>query len=290
MRERWFWAQGRQRRGPVLLPELVECALRQTEPRAVLVWRKGLAGWTRAVDVPEVEQRIAPLVTRREASEAAARPSVATPSPAPPAPLAPKVKPAGSNALVYGGIAAGVAVLGLLGWLFWPRPQPGGVPLGGTSSENAPAVVVPGSAPPAPPPTTPAPPSPAASVAPTVAVRESELPSPELRKLRGVAAWSGDTLKLTVFNGTAWRVTEIHVRLARFDGQDLVEDAQPVRLLPPGEQVDTDVAEILRQVAPDRRKAGINALDTGALEGRAGPRPESFRWEIESARGYAPSR
>lgn len=290
MRERWFWAQGRQRRGPVLLPELAECALRQPEPRAVLVWRKGLAGWTRAADVPEVEQRIAPLLTRREASEAAARPSVATSAPAPPAPLAPKVKPAGSNALVYGGIAAGVAVLGLLGWLFWPRPQPGGVPLAGTSSENAPAVLVPGSAPPGPPPTPPAPPSPAASVAAPVAARESELPSTELRKLRGVAAWSGDTLKLTVFNGTAWRVTEIHVRLARFDGQDLVEDARPVRLLPSGGQVDTDVAEILRQVAPERRKAGINALDTGAFEGRAGPRPENFRWEIESARGYAPSR
>lgn len=287
-RERWFWAQGRQRRGPVLLPELVECALGQPDPKAVLVWRKGLAEWTRAVDVPDVAQRIAPLVARREAAEAAARPSVAIAAPAPPAPV---VKPAGSNALVYGGIAAGVGVLGLLGWLFWPRPEPKGVPLGGTSPENAPAVVVPGGATPVAPPTTVGPPSAAPSAPPaaeSVAARESELPRTELRKLRGVAAWSGDTLRLTVYNGTAWRVTELHVRLARFDGQDLVEDPGPLRLLPPGGQVDADVADLLRQVAPDRRKAGINALDTGPFEGRAGPRPENFRWEIESARGYAP--
>lgn len=283
-RERWFWAQGRQRRGPVLLPELVECALRQPDPRAVLVWRKGLAEWTRAADVPEVERRIASLVTRREAEQTAARPSAAIPSPAPPAPGA---KPAGSNALVYGGIAAGIGVLGLLGWLLWPRPVPTGVPLGGTSPENAPAVVVPGGAPAAAPasPASPAPPA-----AATVAVHESELPRSELRKLRGVAAWSGETLRLTVYNGTAWRVTELHVRLARFDGQDLVEDPGPLRLLPPGGQVDADVADLLRQVAPDRRKAGINTLDTGPFEGVAGPRPENFRWEIESARGYAPSR
>jgi hypothetical protein len=119
-------------------------------------------------------------------------------------------------------------------------------------------------------------------------VRETELPPAELRKLRGVAAWSGDQLKLTVYNGTEWRVTEVSVRITRFDGQDLVEDPRPIRLLPPGERVEEGVADLLSKVAPDRRKPGLNALDTGGFAGRAGAQPENFRWQIEAARGYAP--
>jgi len=45
---------------------------------------------------------------------------------------------------------------------------------------------------------------------------------------------------------------------------------------------------LLSRVAPDRKKPGLNPADTGPFEGRAGAQPESFRWEIESARGYAP--
>ena len=303
-RERWFWAQARQRRGPVLLPELVECVLGQPNPRAVLVWRKGFAEWTRAEDVPEIQRRIAPVVARREAEEdvvrrgGASAPAAAEASSAPTRPA-----PAGSNLAVYGSIAAGLVLMGLLGWLFWPRPAaaPQAVPLGGSSAEDAPAVVLPaGSAPGAAPGAAPsAVPGAAATTvtpaaAPTqapaagVAARETELPTAELRKLRGVAAWSGDRLKLTVYNGTAWRVTELFVRITRFNGDNLIEDPRPVRLVPPGAQVDEGVADLLSQVAPDRKKPGLNALDTGPFEGKAGVRPENFRWEVESARGYAP--
>jgi len=54
---------------------------------------------------------------------------------------------------------------------------------------------------------------------------------------------------------------------------------QPV---PPG------VGDLLDRVAPDRKKPGLNPLDRGSFEAQAGPRPEVFRWEIESARGYVP--
>jgi hypothetical protein len=118
--------------------------------------------------------------------------------------------------------------------------------------------------------------------------KESELPAPEIKKLRGVAAWSGDTLKLTVYNGTAWRVTEVYVKVGRFVNDDFVEDPRPILLVPPGGQVDAGVADLLSRVAPDRKKPGLNPADTGPFEGRAGAQPESFRWEIESARGYAP--
>jgi hypothetical protein len=308
-RERWFYGQNLQRRGPVPLTQLVEAVLAQTDPRATLVWRKGFAEWTRAEDVPEVERRIAPYLARKEAEAAARRPP--PPPAAPPATVyvpTPAARPA--SPLLYGGIGAAVIlVLGVGAWLMWPRPQPTIppqlVPLGGETTESAPAVVIPapGSTPVATP--TPSAPPPVAATPKPVAVatpvptptpvpagvgnREAELPPSEVKKLRGVAAWSGTTLRLTVYNGTAWRVTALYVKIGRFSGDQFKEDDRPVLLLPPARNVDTGVADLLSKVAPDRKKPGLNPLDTGPFEGEAGAQPESFRFEIESARGYPPA-
>jgi hypothetical protein len=303
-RERWFFVQGHQRRGPHPLNQIVESVLGQADPRAVLVWRKGFADWTRAEDVPEIERRLAPFLAKKAAEEAAKR----GPAPAPvetaraAAPIRAEEAKPGSPALVYGGIAAGVAVLGLLAWLFWPRaeppaPAPSALPLGGSTTDTAPAVVIPAG--PRPTPTPVAPPTPApvvrATAAPatppptvTLAEKESDLPKAELRRLRGVATWAGDTLKLTVYNGTGWRVTELYVKISRFKEDDFIEDPRPLVLLPPGAAVDAGVADLLSRVAPDRKKPGVNPADTGPFEGKAGQQPENFRWEIEAARGYAP--
>jgi hypothetical protein len=304
-RERWFHAEGGQRRGPVSLSQLAVSLLEQPDPRAVLVWKKGFTGWTRAEDVPEVERRLAPMIARRAAKEPPKVPVAATVEARPPRARVEEAKP-GSPALVYGGIAAGIAVLGLLGWLFWPRAEPapprGPVPLGGTTTENAPAVVLPAgrtgatpaeatAAPPAaaatPTTTRPAAPTPAPEPA-AVADRETSLSTADVRRLRPVWIWEGETLRATVYNGTAWRVTELYVRVSRFVNDDFVEDRQPLLLLPPGGQVDAGVADLLSKVAPDRKKPGLNPLDTGVFEGKAGVRPENFRAEIDSARGYAP--
>ena len=296
-RERWFFAQGNQRRGPVPFNRLVESVLGQLDPRAVLVWRKGLAEWTRSEDVPEVERQLLPLLASKAAEEAARRAPAAAPSVAPQPVRVEDAKP-GSPALVYGGIVGGVVGLVLLGWLFWPRPQPAApqpVPLGGTTAENTPAIVIPpppADAPatpvPTPPPVTMTTPRPAAPAAAVLADRESELPLAELRKLRSVWAWEGEALTGTVYNGTGWRVTELYVRVGRFVSDDFVEDPRPLLLMPPGAQVDAGVADLLSRVAPDRKKPGLNPLDTGTFEGQAGARPENFRAGIESARGYAP--
>ena len=298
-RERWFYAHGNQRRGPAPLSQVVESVLGQPDPKAVLVWRKGFADWTRAEDVPEVERRIAPFLARKAAEEAARHPAPPPPvAPAPPARVVEEAKP-GSPLLVYGGIAAGVAVLALLGWLFWPRSEPAQpVPIGGTTVENAPAVVIhappvgtPSAAPvttPTPAPTPPPRPTPAAPAVTAMSDREADLPKSEIRKLRPVWAWEAETLKGTVYNGTAWRVTELYVRVGRFINDDFVEDPRPIVLSAPGSEVDAGVADLLSKVAPDRKRPGINPLDTGVFQGRAGARPENFRAEIESARGYAP--
>jgi hypothetical protein len=316
-RERWFYAQSHQRRGPVALGELVENVLKQGEPRAVLVWRKGFADWTQAEDVPEVERRLAPFLARKAAAEAARR----TPAPAPAAPAQVTPPPAPSGAspmLIYGGVATGVIVTGLVAWLLWPRAEvvaPADiVPLGGTTAENAPAVVIPapaaaarGTAPApettaqptpaaAPAPVATPPPAPAptpAATAPQAAAsagdHEQELPIAELRNLRQVAAWSGTQLELTIYNGTAWRITEVYVRIQRYVGNEVVDDETPVTLVPPQETVDEGVASLLSKVAPDRKKPGVNPNDTGKFSGLVGPPPEGFRCEIVSARGYPPS-
>ena len=309
-RERWFYAEDYQRRGPVPLGQLVESVLTQREPRTALVWRKGCPGWTRAEDVPEVEQQIAPVLARREAEAAARR----APAPAPveaPAPPPPPVSRGGNPLLLYGGLATGVVVTGLVAWLLWPRSEtaapPQVVPLGGTTAENAPAVVIPAPAatakvPAAPAPTprpapTKGPPAPATGAAPAAAAtpvpsgvgdEEKDVPMSEVRKLRQVAAWSGTRLELTVVNDTDWRITELYVQVQSFVGNEVVENEMPILLLPPGAVVDDEVASLLSKVAPDRRKPGVNPLDTGKFSGEAGPRPDGFRCDIVSARGYAP--
>jgi hypothetical protein len=299
-RERWFYAQGNQRRGPVLFNHLVEAVLGQSEPRTALVWRKGFADWTRAEDVPEVERRIAPFLAKKAAEEVAKRPPSPAQVEAPPArPLRVEEAKPGSPLLVYGGLLGFVVVVGLLAWLFWPRAQQPetsatALPLGGTSPENAPAVVIPAGPRQTPvaagtPTAAPATPTPTATpAAAALSDRERDLPNPELKRLRGVATWAGETLKLTVYNGTAWRVTELYVKVSRFKDDDFVEDPRPVLMLPPGVSVDAGVADLLSRVAPDRKKPGLNPADTGPFEAKAGPQPENFRWEIESARGYAP--
>jgi len=305
-RERWFYAHNLQRRGPVSLAQLAEAVLTQADPRATLIWRKGFAEWTRAEDVPEVERKIAPFLARKEAEEAARRAPAAARAAEAPVPVpAPPPAPEGSSALIYGGIGAGIVLaLGVGAWLVWPRPAPPQVvPLGGETTESAPAIVIqaPASsvAATATPPPTPVPtpvavaPPPAATPAPTpvpaaLGDREADLPPAEVKKLRGVAAWEGTRLRLTVYNGTNWRVTELYARIYRFKGDDFTEDTRPVLLLPPARNVDAGVADLLSKVAPDRKKAGLNPLDTGPFEGEAGEQPESFRFEIESARGYPP--
>ena len=301
-RERWFFAQGNQRRGPVPFNQLVESMLGQPDPRSVLVWRKGFADWTRAEDVPEVERRLAPFLARKAAEEAARRvPVRRRSSPRRRRPVrVEEVKPGQPGARLRGhrGRRRGAGPAGA--WLFWPRPSPrparAGAPRRDDDGER-PGGRDPGdprsdrragrdTAAASPPPRPRAPPrGPRPRRWPT---GRAISPTADLRKLRGVATWAGDTLKLTVYNGTAWRVTELYVRIGRFQDDDFVEDPRPVLLVPPGGTVDAGVADLLSRVAPDRKKPGLNPADTGAFEGKAGQQPENFRWEIESARGYAP--
>ena len=169
----------------------------------------------------------------------------------------------GSPVLVYGSLGVGVIAMGLVGWLLWPRPQP-------------PAVVIL----PAPEPTASAPvavpsphvspgatrsPAPAAPARPASVFedREAELPPAEVHRLRGVAAWSGETLGLTVESRTAWRVTELRARVSRFAGDDLARDAGPLVLLPPAA---TSAARRRRPAGPRRARS----QETGPQPARQG--------------------
>jgi hypothetical protein len=321
-RERWFVAQENKRRGPVRLAQVVEVVLRTPDPMSVLVWRHGLAGWTRAGEVPEVERKISPFVASREpappteaepaaasgshravarapAREERARPRGRRPEeePAPPS--------ASSSASFYvASSAAAVVVVGFLAFLFWPRPErklvsptDAGLVLLKDGGESSPSPE--GAPPTAPPPEgkTPAsapPPAvsfPAATPTPAagLADREQNLPPSELSKLRGVAGWEGTNLVFTMYNGSSWRVTELFVRPSRMVGDQFVDDPAPRKLLPlSGEQAEAGVGSLLDKVAPDRKKPGVNPFDTGRFQGDAGPRPEAYRCPIVGARGYPP--
>ena len=198
-RERWFYAEGHRRMGPVPRRQLVEALLQLTDPRTCLVWRRGLQSWTPAADVPEIDRMLTPQ----------------TPAPAPVVPAAPAARPvtgriarparpsapppAGGRAPLYAGGVAAVLVAGALAWWLWPRSPVAPVPSGtGDPSSFAGGTTA----------STPAPGS--TAVAPPVeggpgggrtftgwADQEAELPPAELRLLRGVGGWAGDKLRVT---------------------------------------------------------------------------------------------
>lgn len=297
-RERWFFAESGERRGPLGLGPLLSALVQERDPRSVLVWRRGFAAWTRAEDVPEIEQRLAPLLARptgRIRRDVARGPAAAE---APPVPRAPsRRRPAFAIGLAVACALAGALAL----WWLWPagvpKAPPVTLPFESASREGPAGSPAAGRGEPTPTPAEAAtgaahPDVARRSVTPSparVADREEALPPEELRRLRGVAGWSGRSLRLTVVNGTAWRVTEVSVRVARFVGDEFVYADQPVRLRPPSTAVASGVDDLLQRVAPDRRKPGLNPLDTGVFVGQAGARPESFRWEIAGARGYPPA-
>jgi hypothetical protein len=119
--------------------------------------------------------------------------------------------------------------------------------------------------------------------------QEGSLPAAELLKLKGVAGWVGRDLEMTVYNGGSWRITELLVRPRRLVKDNFVEDERPLTLLPVGAQVEQGVDKIMDRLAPSRKKAGVNPLDTGKFSGVAGDRPEAFGATIVGAKGYPPN-
>ncbi len=156
----------------------------------------------------------------------------------------------GSPALVYGGIAAGVAVLGLLGVaLLAARRAPGarrpraarrhdhrqraggrdpGAPARDARAgrrrrrRRRPAT------------TRPARPRPRPRRPRRSPTARATCPRPTLRGCAASPPGRATRSKLTVYNGTAWRVTELYVKISRFKDDDFVEDPRPVVLVPPG--------------------------------------------------------
>jgi hypothetical protein len=117
--------------------------------------------------------------------------------------------------------------------------------------------------------------------------KEEPLPTSELPKLRAVAAWSDKSLEVTLYNGSTWRITELTVTPSRLVKDNFVDDMR-VTLLPVGIPAEQGVDQLMNKVAPNRRRAGVNPLDTGKFVGLAGNRPEAFRAPITGASGYPP--
>lgn len=312
-RERWFYAKDMRRQGPLPKRQLIESLLALPDPRGCLIWRHGLPAWTRAREVPEIDRQLAPFAKADPVPAPAPAPSpplgavdtegavertVRVPARAVPRPAREAARPQAPNvALYFGGLAA-VLVVVVAGWLLWPRSDDDGGPAatarpGTTAQAGSPLGVAPAEG------TVPASPAGATSTQTGSSAgtpgfagwsdQEAELPAAELRRLRGVGAWSGERLAITLYNGSAWRITEILVRTSRLRGDEFVDGETPHLLLPVGgAPVDAGTAELLNKVAPDRRKPGVNPLDTGPFEAPVGPQPKAYRWRIEGAVGYPP--
>ncbi len=299
-RERWFYAKEMRRVGPLRKQQLVESLRGLPNPRAWLIWRRGLLGWTPAREVPEIDRYLTPFIM----SEPAAPPESA-PATAPTVGAAGAVlgvhgtsarparegeQPPRPNVALYLGSLAALLVAVVVGGLLWSRSndREGSAPEPGASKAKS------GEAPLASPAlgkarSTPSGPSAGTSGFAGWSDQEADLSLAELRRLRGVGGWSGNRLTITLYNGSTSRVTEILVRTSRLRGDAFVDDATPHRLLPVGgAPVDAATADLLNKVAPDRKKPGVNPLDTGPFEAAAGPQPEAYRWKIEGARGYPP--
>jgi hypothetical protein len=284
--------------GPVVRRELIDALLQLTDPRSCLVWRRGLQAWTPAQHIPELDSLLAPY------ARVEARPRPPAPPPEAPVPDArrpmaarpARSRPAGRRPgpFLYAGLSAAAVIVSALAW-WWARPA---TPV--VSSPESPLNTATGDAPPPVSEVTPVPGSavpevaleaPADSTTPAVtglANQEADLPPDELHKLRGVGGWAGEKLTITLYNGSSWRVTEIYVLLSRMEGDRFVDAALPQLMLPVGAPVEGAVQDLLKKVAPDRKRAGVNPADTGPFEVVIGPRPAAFRWKIERARGYAP--
>jgi len=294
-RERWFLAEGALRRGPWPLEQLVDTLRSRADPRAALVWHRGFAGWTRVENVPELAVRVGALLERPEAEWPPGEPAVLGVD----RQRAPAPRRTRRHLLLYAGLTV---ALGFAGWRFRPAraaPAPletraetapeGAIPTASVTAARSAVQASPAATSPrarrhaTPPPVSEATAAPAPE-------HEAELPVSERRQLRAVAAWSADRLELTVRNGSGWRVTALRVRVYRLAGEEFVEDARPVTLLPSEGSSAAGTVEPGDRPPPASPPPGLEPLSTGPFVGQAGAPPEGFRFEIESARGYPPRR
>jgi len=58
MADSWFYAEEGQKRGPVLLSELLPLLARTADWQRVLVWREGLESWKPVAEVREIAERL----------------------------------------------------------------------------------------------------------------------------------------------------------------------------------------------------------------------------------------
>lgn len=127
-----------------------------------------------------------------------------------------------------------------------------------------------------------------------------ELPPNELLKLDGPAAIEGDSLQVSVFNGTDWHVSELAVAftLVKHGDHDSVTSENPAKLIPavapaPVQELevrsqrrsDTTVLYRMRAAAPPSSvtifKAPLN-IDVNSSQ--------EWHWAIVQAKGYPPQR
>ena len=123
---------------------------------------------------------------------------------------------------------------------------------------------------------------------------QMELPPADLAKLEGPATIEGDTLTVSVFNGTSWHVSELAVAftvvkkaadlsLSFGPGSSLPASSLPGSEIRPEKKPDATVIYRMRAAAPPFSTTVFSApLDEGVPDGA------EWHWAILQARGYPP--
>jgi len=128
-----------------------------------------------------------------------------------------------------------------------------------------------------------------------------DLPADQLNKLDGPAAIDGDSLRISVFNGTDWHVSEVAVALtllkktaapeasAYFGKAKLIPAVGESQATDPGSQLekrsDATFLYRIRAAAPPSTVTVFRA----PLNAEIGPE-EEWHWAIVQAKGYPPQR
>ena len=122
-----------------------------------------------------------------------------------------------------------------------------------------------------------------------------ELPDTEVAKLDGPATMDGNTLQISVFNGTEWDVREITVGLTVLRNSDQEQDAvaslTPARLLTPTAEVSSPMEKRSDVTYIFHLKGTATPFATTifreALDAPLGPE-QDWHWSILQAKGLPP--
>lgn len=119
-----------------------------------------------------------------------------------------------------------------------------------------------------------------------------DMPQSEVAKLEGPASIVGDTLQVSVYNGSSWDLKEITVGLTLVRKENVVAQVTAAKLLPAVATEDTSASKPSDMIVLIHLKGAAAPLVTTVFSeklGRSLAPDQEWHWAIVDARGVPPS-